>query len=383
MSNSNGLITAPVTMSDINKVLGISTRKLDVACRHNNINKWSIVKPIAAATNGERLTHDLFRGSFAENSAGVYWGLYASCGYRWDDIHLADWSYIKRPTGIIGVAPCRGLDFDGYDHYARPCLYGKIITPFAGKIIYTHTTPFELRLTWNYYNNGTGVDPLSCYYEGTEPDRWYLCVAIDGMMAVMRDANNNLLELFPLTQGEQTYKCPTLPASLRIYNDNRRISFFIAALANSRLEEMDRLLDGEWVPFPVGYRADIQAITIPEAVGYSYEFTVSAVDYGTPSIDSVRYDSTQAAVIVRIGFEPKPPQDTYYRMYFYMQDTGDRGLTFDLYGGTGKGITVTIPKSQLGVREGTFAYSIVLYGYANNVQTDNALTADVGEITII
>lgn len=47
MSNSNGKITAPVSIeNDIVPVLGETTYSLENLCRSNKINKWSYIKPI-------------------------------------------------------------------------------------------------------------------------------------------------------------------------------------------------------------------------------------------------------------------------------------------------------------------------------------------------
>ncbi len=45
MSVSNGIITAPVSIEDVKKVLGKSTNDLASLCTADNINKWSRMKP--------------------------------------------------------------------------------------------------------------------------------------------------------------------------------------------------------------------------------------------------------------------------------------------------------------------------------------------------
>lgn len=109
MSNSNGKITAPVSIeSDIVPVLGETTYSLENLCRSNKINKWSYIKPIQDSNPVEcSFTSQKYKDSLA----AVY---YYTPGVA---PNTADYTY-RMPTSNF-----RALDFNGYDHksYAALC----------------------------------------------------------------------------------------------------------------------------------------------------------------------------------------------------------------------------------------------------------------------
>lgn len=96
MAHSNGVITAPVGIdADIAPVLGVGSYDLGYLCSnaHGKINKWSYIKP------KEANTPDF-------NNANLP-------GLIYDSVNKT----------IVYDAPktwYRALDFDGYDHNAKP-----------------------------------------------------------------------------------------------------------------------------------------------------------------------------------------------------------------------------------------------------------------------
>lgn len=101
MAHSNGKITAPVGIdADIAPVLGVGSYDLGYLCSnaHGKINKWSYIKP------KEANTPDF-------NNANLP-------GFVYDSVNK-QLVYDKPKTWF------RALDFDGYDHYAKPLTVDK------------------------------------------------------------------------------------------------------------------------------------------------------------------------------------------------------------------------------------------------------------------
>ena len=46
MSYNNNRITAPVSIRDVQRALGVSVQDLGTLCKHENINKWARYKPV-------------------------------------------------------------------------------------------------------------------------------------------------------------------------------------------------------------------------------------------------------------------------------------------------------------------------------------------------
>jgi hypothetical protein len=44
--NSNGIISAPVSIDDVKTVLGVASNDLATLCKSSNINMWARFKPI-------------------------------------------------------------------------------------------------------------------------------------------------------------------------------------------------------------------------------------------------------------------------------------------------------------------------------------------------
>jgi len=119
MSNSNGIITAPVSVWDVQQVLGTTENMVEYLCIHKNINKWARFKPVIygdtfasvpgeienwwQATNGNSgFSISTFNSMIALISAAN---------------NSTGWEY-KHPTGGED-APYRLADFNGYAHEAR------------------------------------------------------------------------------------------------------------------------------------------------------------------------------------------------------------------------------------------------------------------------
>ena len=378
MSNNNGKITAPVTTRDLQIVLGTTEARQSRLCLSEAVNKYSIKKPIVYPTKGGKCPN--FKGYAQDNDNGVYYGLRVA-GNNWGmQIHAANWEYI-RPTGELGVAPFRRLDFDGYNHLAQPSMVGCIVSPTAN-INYNDTIPFTCNVTFNTLTNNDGVDVRTCTND--KEAIFYLCVAIDDSVAIMRDDNGNVAPLPAYEWATYTFRCPALPSWLK-NTSSRQISVFIANLADAGTKDLEQLLGGEWVIFEDA-KAGVQYITIPEAVGYVANFAggnVPVVDYGMMSLN-VTYSAKKTAFNVDINWSVKPSEDRRYMLQFSLVGVSDI-IQREIVGGTGKGESVLFTQTQLGVRltEGEkYTYKAELYGYEGQVLTAQPLVSQTGTITI-
>lgn len=114
MLNSNGILTKPISIGDVQNCLNISSSDLGDVCRSNRINMYSAHKPLrwgdpvsVAGWEGQ-----LNYGLIAANSnVDLKYNVTEQNPY---------WTY-ERPRGTeapVGIEWYRLLDFDGYDHNA-------------------------------------------------------------------------------------------------------------------------------------------------------------------------------------------------------------------------------------------------------------------------
>lgn len=119
MSNANGIITSPVSMTDVQIVLGDAATNLAALCTSEKINKWSRFKPVIhnnMFASNEAV--DWWKGS--NGAAGFGITVYTSLTTLLNAIENGggklDWPYIP-PTGGEASA-YRLLDFNGYNNLA-------------------------------------------------------------------------------------------------------------------------------------------------------------------------------------------------------------------------------------------------------------------------
>lgn len=110
MSNSNGIIRAPVSLeNDVVPVLQAGTYSLEALCKHPNVNKWSYIKPLQDSALAEQ---SFSIAKYKKSLARVY--IRTPSG----TIPSADYEYRNKPTSNF-----RLLDFNGYNHnsFAAKC----------------------------------------------------------------------------------------------------------------------------------------------------------------------------------------------------------------------------------------------------------------------
>ncbi len=130
MSVNNGLITAPVSLADVNKALGTTHTVVNAACVDEHINIWSKYKPVKLSAILTTDQWDYSNNKWKDN-ANWFQGLNgAVCGllpYKTSAFAniianttggMNGWTY-QRPTGGE-ASPYRLQDFAGYNHNATP-----------------------------------------------------------------------------------------------------------------------------------------------------------------------------------------------------------------------------------------------------------------------
>lgn len=205
MASSNGLITAPVSFSDVNSVLGTAHTDLASLCTDKNINPWSKIKPVEPS-NGQIVVTPLGLPSqgYANNRSyktiEENWGLIAvdqngdrisgamtlgDISSKWGNCSDS-YQYVKKLIDNctwIGKKPtsaCRLTDFNGYDHKAVPFIFDN----YTGAItVKTHYGSMDVPLSF-FLSGNTGsltIAELSSYViGGTTLGDMYLCAVYDG-----------------------------------------------------------------------------------------------------------------------------------------------------------------------------------------------------------
>lgn len=111
MPNSNGVLTKPISIGDVQTVLNVSSTDLGTICRSGKINMYSAHKPLrwGDPTSVGNMEHMLNWGLIANNSdVDLKYNVTSQNPY---------WTY-NAPRGISYNEWYRLLDFDGYDHNA-------------------------------------------------------------------------------------------------------------------------------------------------------------------------------------------------------------------------------------------------------------------------
>lgn len=115
--NNNGSIFAPISIYDVQRVLGNPSSDLATLCRDSHINKWARYKPVRYA--GFPIRFQSSDQTF-EAKTGLSFGIMIdspSSVAGWDDIEIT----YEQPYGGVN-SPYRPTDFTRYNHFAqKPC----------------------------------------------------------------------------------------------------------------------------------------------------------------------------------------------------------------------------------------------------------------------
>lgn len=222
MSNSNGIISTPIAVSDIKTVLGVTDNGISALCTSSAINKWAKYKPVDY--------NSTFSNNSGKGSDGKY-GLnittYSSVGTLSSgflnvlNAGSTTWTYIHPSGG--SSSPYRMGDFSGYNHGAV-CPIGNIgattyylDTNGAMTIMYDLTTTASDNLTLaDITINGTA---LSSYYLGvllynTSSGAYVLATSSTTM-----GSNGYSISLTGMTGKTGTWKCSVFASSVQISVD--------------------------------------------------------------------------------------------------------------------------------------------------------------------
>ena len=198
--NSNGIITAPVSIDDVKTVLGVASNDLAVLCSSPKINMWAKYKPVPLNKNfnsdewdqannfwkndavwwkGENFEDTSICGMkvgvAADNTAAALINLY--------DGNLNGWAQ-KLPSGGASE-PFRLSDFIGYNHNA--------VTPFGGHLsgfaVYnTDKSAYKIQCGMSYVNTTSNTE----FYLtdlGVLGESYFGCLVVDSNGSVAATIN--------------------------------------------------------------------------------------------------------------------------------------------------------------------------------------------------
>lgn len=158
MGYSNGIITAPVSIYDVQQAIGASSPDLGTLCKHTNINKWSKHKPVVSSVVGVLSDAQLREQNFVRSGQTIqtFYGLKVKNSPNVVDVGCHDVSYdYYKPQGGDSEK-YRLHDFGNYQHNAAPSVYGSNITRTAD----AGATENVITCTVNYSKTTNGVDIL-------------------------------------------------------------------------------------------------------------------------------------------------------------------------------------------------------------------------------
>ena len=171
-------LSTPINTTKVANTIQSSSRNVGVLCTASTINKWSKHKPIRYP-KVDGLLEKEWRGTTADILQNIIYGLKVGTGgMNWKDLHNTNYEYVGRPTGGAN-APYRLGDFRGYDHDARPSLYG-----FPGNDEYYYwDAEGSLSITiindWNGTNTtGINLSDLTDLNDAYDIADYYPCVMI-------------------------------------------------------------------------------------------------------------------------------------------------------------------------------------------------------------
>lgn len=170
MSNLNGVIKAPVNISDVRGILGTNSGQVYDLCISDKIKMWAKHKPVSYPKVGV-LTDSEFES--------IDYGLEPTVSPQSNPRYIEDayWKY-SPPTGGIN-SPYRLHDFDGYDHKALyPPIWGKETTfyPAFGGSVGLSVNPYAVQGDVNADNiKYSDLNSPRGSVSPTGLSNWYMC----------------------------------------------------------------------------------------------------------------------------------------------------------------------------------------------------------------
>ena len=166
MSYSNGKITAPVTVTDVQTALSSASKDVGALCSSTSVNVWAKYKPVVLAGFVPLRTSDWWKGT--SGKCGMLITTYTSLTSLFSALAGGTYEWGRESLTGGSVSPYRLLDFDGYNHNA--------VNPVGG-IGATSYTISSGRITISYDIEAVGSDNLTLSdidIDGTSLDEFYL-----------------------------------------------------------------------------------------------------------------------------------------------------------------------------------------------------------------
>lgn len=145
MANSNGKITAPISLKDVQTVLGSSSNDIGKLTTYISINKWSKYKP--TVYNSVKPDDDQWKASDGKCGLNIptypgYGSVITPMSFLYDlKRGTTKWGY-KKPIGDNG-SPYRLSDFKNYYHKARSFIDSFKITKINEDASHSAEIPFS------------------------------------------------------------------------------------------------------------------------------------------------------------------------------------------------------------------------------------------------
>ena len=262
MSNSNGVISAPVSIDDVKTVLGESSNDLATLCQSSNINKWTRYKPV----DWDAVAIDI-KSNWSGKGGHCNWSFPTTTSLSGIPAFYSKtnngWSY------STVSAPYRLGDFNGYDSNAT--------TPIS---IYCPTPVEPSKFYASIYDNLDGGTQLSIN-DVIGSGTWYFGIAL-------YNTSNNL----------SYFKTVTTP------NNNETISFKTLAVGGYTVypfisstqypNDSNTEVNGTtYIPFPIITPPYVSVKTVyVNPITYSYDSTNKSltVTNNSTSAHTVRID---------------------------------------------------------------------------------------------
>lgn len=157
MANSNGVISAPVSIDDVRSVLGQSSYDLGTLCKASTINGWSKKKPVKFnAMNHDNPNWYKAQDGFCGFTVGWSTSTDSSLTNLINAYRNGTWIYNK-PTGGSSQ-PFRLLDFNGYNHKAKPFIYSGYK---KGTVVEVNVMESNAATFWVTYNSDSTAVQIS------------------------------------------------------------------------------------------------------------------------------------------------------------------------------------------------------------------------------
>ena len=184
MSHSNGIIKAPVSMSDVQVVIGSQSTDLGTLCSHTNINKFARFKPVRYPSVG--LITNANRQSVAH---GIVFPDVVTVsqitGAAIQDAAANDWDYqlpvggASSPYRLSDFGNVESLNSDGYFHGAVPPI--QVVYPRDGWVFMLG----DVQRTLNIFidldpdNSGRNLQAFDFVSAGLNLNEWTLVAYVD------------------------------------------------------------------------------------------------------------------------------------------------------------------------------------------------------------